>query len=71
MSFDTIFGLIRPISLMKSKRRCPIVKASIDRSLETSSAKFFMMLQRCMYERSDSPFFCVQALIFSIDAGLL
>jgi hypothetical protein len=47
------------------------MKASIARSSETSSDEFFIMLQGFIYERNDSPPFCVQALSFSIDTGHL
>jgi hypothetical protein len=69
MSSDTILGLVLPISSTKYERWSASTKASIARFSETSSIEFFIMLQRCIYERSDSPPFCVQALSSSIDAG--
>jgi hypothetical protein len=69
MSYDTVFGLVMPISSTKSERQSPSTKASIARSSEMSYTEFFIMLQHCIYERSDSPFFYVQALSFLIDAG--
>jgi hypothetical protein len=65
MSSDTVLGFVLPISLTKSEWRSPSRKASIE-CLSTSSA---IMLQCCIYERSDSLFFCMQALTSSIDAG--
>jgi hypothetical protein len=67
----TVFGLIRPISSTRSARRNPNVKASTALSSESSTAEFFMMLHRCMYDRSDSLCFCVQALTSSVDVGRL
>jgi hypothetical protein len=67
----TVFGLIRPISLTRSARRNPAVKASIILSSETSTVEFLMMLYHCMYDRSDSLCFCVQALTSSVDVGRL
>jgi hypothetical protein len=32
---------------------------------------FFIVLHRCIYERKASPFFCIQDLTSSIDAGRL
>jgi hypothetical protein len=71
MSSATVFGFIRPISSTKSARWILIVKVSIALSSETSSAEFLMILQRCIYEQSDSLGFWVQALTSSVDAGLL
>jgi hypothetical protein len=68
---DTILGLVLPNSSMRSERRRPDAKASIALSSETSSAVFFIVLHRCIYERKDSPFFCIQDLTSSIDAGRL
>jgi hypothetical protein len=59
MSSDTVLGLVLPITSTKSERRSLSTKASIAHSLETSSAKFFIMLHHCIYERNDSPPFCV------------
>jgi hypothetical protein len=65
----TVFGLIRPISSMKSARRSPCVKASIALSLDTSSTEVLIIHQRCMYEHSVSPDFGVQDMSSSVDAG--
>jgi hypothetical protein len=62
-------GLIHPISSTRSAHRNPIMKASIALLSETLTAEFLMMLHRCMYDRSDSLCFCVQALTSSVDAG--
>jgi hypothetical protein len=69
MSSDTVLGLVLTISSTKSERQNPSTKASIACSSDTLSAEFFIMLQHCIYERSDSPLFCVQALSSSIEAG--
>jgi hypothetical protein len=56
---------------MKYAWRSPTVKALIALLSETSSAEFLIILQRCIYEQSDSPGFWVQALTSSVDVGLL
>jgi hypothetical protein len=71
ISFDTIFGLIRPIPSTRFAHRSPTVKASIALLSDTSTAEFLMMLHRCMYDQSVSLCFCVQALTSSIDDGRL
>jgi hypothetical protein len=71
MSSATVFGLICPISLTRSAHRNSIVKASIALLSATSIVEFLIILQRCMYDRSDSLCFCVQALSSSVDAGRL
>jgi hypothetical protein len=56
---------------MKSARRSLTVKALIALSSEMASAEFLIILQRCIYDRSDSLGFWVQALTSFVDAGLL
>jgi hypothetical protein len=68
---DIVFGLILPISLTRSPRRNPSVKASIALSSETSTAKFLIMLHLWIYDLSASLRCCTQALNSSIDAGRL
>jgi hypothetical protein len=49
----------------------PNAKVSTARSSTTFSAKFFIILHRCIYERNILPLLCIQDLTSFIDAGRL
>jgi hypothetical protein len=68
---DTVLGLVLPNSSTRSEQRRPAEKASIARSSKMSSAEFFIMLHRCMYERRVSLLLCVQDLTSSRDVERL
>jgi hypothetical protein len=66
-SYDTVIGLICPISSTRSPHHNPSVKASIALSSETSTADFLIMLHLCMYNLIVSLRCWMQALTSSID----
>jgi hypothetical protein len=71
MSSATIFGLMCPISSTRSACCSLTMKSSIALSSKKSTVEFLIILQRCMYDQSDSFCFYVQALTSYVDVGHL
>jgi hypothetical protein len=62
MRYDTIFGLILPISSTRSLRLNPIMNVSIALSSETSTAEFLVRLHLWMYALKVSSRCCTRVL---------